>query len=66
MIGRLEKWKKDEFQIVYVEDDAGEKDYFAKYNAVAILLPYARSWISNYTANENAPSLILPPMIDNE
>lgn len=39
-----------------------KKEYFAKYNAVAILFPYARSLISNYTANANVPPLILPPI----
>lgn len=44
------------------EDDEEKREYFAKYNAVAILFPYARSLITNYTANANLPPLILPPI----
>ncbi|SHJ99661.1 preprotein translocase subunit SecB [Hathewaya proteolytica DSM 3090] len=48
------------FQIESME--AGKKENFVKQNAVAILFPYVRALISNYTALCNVPPLILPPI----
>lgn len=44
------------------ETEKEKREYFTKYNAVAILFPYVRSLISNYSANANVSPLILPPI----
>lgn len=48
------------FKIDNVDKD--KKDVFAEMNAVAILFPYVRALVSNYTANANIQPLILPPI----
>lgn len=42
-----------------VEDENNEVDKF-KPNAVAIMYPYIRAIVTNYTANANVNPLILP------
>lgn len=48
------------FELDAVNDD--EKYSFSEKSAVAILFPYLRALVSNYTANANVPPLILPPI----
>lgn len=39
-----------------------QKEELTTKNTVAILFPYIRALVSNYTANANVPPLILPPI----
>jgi len=42
--------------------DEKQKEELTTKNTVAILFPYIRALVSNYTANANVPPLILPPI----
>ncbi|MHC1685039.1 MAG: protein-export chaperone SecB [Clostridiaceae bacterium] len=48
------------FEIDNVDEDT--KHSFAEMNSVAILFPYLRAIVSNYSANANVQPLILPPI----
>lgn len=40
--------------------DIDKREIYAEVNAVAILFPYIRALVSNFTANANVAPLILP------
>ena len=48
------------FEFINVPED--KKDIFAKQNALAILFPYLRSIVANYTMNANMAPFNLPVM----
>ncbi|MEA1975716.1 MAG: protein-export chaperone SecB [Bacillota bacterium] len=48
--------------IFELESDIENSNDLLEKNAIAILFPYVRALVSNYTANANVEPLILPPI----